>query len=49
MSNPNTIQSLVKLAELLESKGMSEYAKQVEEIIKAVADDKMDEAEEEKE
>jgi hypothetical protein len=42
MSNAsNTIQSLVKLAELLESKGLCEYAKQIEEIIEAVAEDKM--------
>jgi Asp-tRNA(Asn)/Glu-tRNA(Gln) amidotransferase C subunit len=40
-SASSTIQSLVKLAELLESKGLTEYAKQIEEIIEAVAEDKM--------
>jgi hypothetical protein len=38
----NTIQSLVKLAEMFEADGMPEYAKQIEDIIKAVAEDKLD-------
>ena len=38
----NTIQSLVKLAELFEAEGMPEYAKQIEDIIKAVAEEKLD-------
>lgn len=42
MNNPNFIQSLVKLAELFEAEGMPEYAKQVEDIIKAVAENKME-------
>ena len=38
----NTIQSLVKLAELFEKEGLHEYAQKVEDLIKSIADDKLE-------